>query len=663
MRRRTELQCDHSRRLRQAVSLMEVLCILVVLTSYLGSVFCGPGLLGTQIDVQTMRQLRSSHVCRPAASEAISEFIDLPELPSSELHVPPPPVFMFAVRANDPSPDSDALSPFAKNPGDAANTNMASSLVLLLQSVQKPASTEEVQTLRSAADLALAKRRTNGEVEIQREKLRDVAAVVAMQAERGDLEAEDLSSSIYSISLLRKQCPELQLELPLLTDGLLGRAMDLQASGVSETLWSVAELRREAALLQCMLPVLVERLARTASAMNVKELLMSLWSLAVLRLELENAGLHMTPLLAFLIDRVSTQEDFSTLSMTDIADALWSLSIHMKILPKKQFKVVATRMVDEIHSRAQELTAYTTYSILYSSVLLQESSVASQLDLLLPTLREASRRTMASMSQKELSATLWAFATLSSNQAEIMELFRQMRVEIGYAIAGMSLPDMSIAVWALAAVNFKDQELMEMVVDNFLATEEMVRTPFMAKSLPRIVWALSRLGFYHSRMMEAVAKRLKPSTLILRHFGPGHLHALLWAFNRYDPDKQRFKDTHIALEAKVKVWIKMRYTHGLTEEGKHAVAGRLVPYLQIPDDIPVPDRCAAMLEQAIALGASGPDERSDRKSVSQRPRESAQMWVREDDRFLPGLYNAPYRYLEARRESPKASLLPEPVES
>lgn len=641
---------------------MEVLCLLAAITFIRGNVFCGSGILGTQIDLQAVRQPRNSNVCRPASSEAISEFMDLPELPSAELHMPPPPVFMFPVRADDPLPDNDAFSSSAENPDDAANTDKASSLMLLLASVQKPASTEEVQTLRSAADLALAKQMTKDEVLIQNQRLLAVASVVALQAERGDLEAQDLSSSIYSISLLRKQCPELQLELPLLTDGLLGRAMDLQASGVSETLWSVAELRREAALLQCMLPVLVERLARTASTMNVKELLMSLWSLAVLRLELENAGLHMTPLLAFLIDRVSDQEDFSSLSMTDIADALWSLSIHMKILPKKQFKVVATKLIDEIHARAEELTAYTTYSILYSSVLLQESSVSRQLDLLLPTLSEASRRTMASMSQKELASTLWAFAILGKNRAEMMELFRQMRVEIGYAIAGMSIPDMSITVWAFAAINFKDQELMELAVDNFLATEETVRTPFMAKSLPRIVWAFSRLGFYNTRMMDAVQRRLKPSTLILRHFGPGHLHALLWAFNRYDPDKQRFKDTHIALEAKVKIWIKMRYTHGLTEEGKPAVAGRLVPYLQIPDDIPVPDRCAATLAKATALGASGPDERSDRKSVSQRPRESTKMWVRDDDRFLPGLYNAPYRYLEARREAAATSLLFEPVE-
>ncbi|CAE7238011.1 unnamed protein product [Symbiodinium natans] len=111
------------------------------------------------------------------------------------------------------------------------------------------------------------------------------------------------------------------------------------------------------------------------------------------------------------------------------------------------------------------------------------------------------------------------------------------------------------------------------------------------------------------------------------------------------------------LEAKVKAFIRMRYKHGWArvvdrygDERVHKITtGRIEPYIEIDEKVPVELRNAAMLVAATDAGEAGPDVPNVRRKISGRPRWSIATWVDSEKRFVTLAARERQKALEAAR--------------
>jgi len=585
-------------------------------------------------------------------------------LTDMKLSVPKAPPFVFSARSAGsrraaPAPEEAPSSPGAQDApaketkegatqaGSSSDTEAVGAQITAAAGSSVPAygGLEATQMLRSAA-IAAAEGTAASESSTA---LLQLGQAVEREAERGGLEAEDLSSSLWSVAMLRELEPGLQVHIPGFADSLLGRAMDLEERGVADALWACAELRRDAPMLQALLPVLVERLARRAPTMSSQETASSLWSIAVLRLELDTMGLRMAPLVAFLGNQFSEQfgrDDAAKLSMQEIADMLWALTM-LRTMPVRLQQALADLLVQEIQKRTDELSAHTTYSVMYAVTTLQDTVVSETVKALLPDLRAALEANAQFMNTAQISTCLWCLGALEPESKAAIETIKRIRDEVGYALTEMRLPQLAMSVWTFAALAYDDQELLDISVERLLMLAPSTKPGNLAKELPRLIWAYSKLWRIDEVTKELPRNRfgalqllseyMKPEKGVLRYFSPDGLHSLSWAFKILDPDG-RLCGTFLQrnLQAKLKLLIKMKYKHATDWSGSKRVAGRLEEYMPIEEGVKVTDRNRVMLEKAISLGQRGPDVNVDRRPVSGRLRIKDD-WVQSEERFQVSL--------------------------
>ncbi|CAE8725719.1 unnamed protein product [Polarella glacialis] len=539
-------------------------------------------------------------------------------LTDMKLSVPKAPPFVFSARGAGsrraaPAPEEAPSSPSAQDApaketkegatqaGSSSDTEAVGAQITAAAGSSVPAygGLEATQMLRSAA-IAAAEGTAASESSTA---LLQLGQAVEREAERGGLEAEDLSSSLWSVAMLRELEPGLQVHIPGFADSLLGRAMDLEERGVADALWACAELRRDAPMLQ--------------------EIADMLWALTMLRTMPAQASAH----------KVIAQPD-AGVNLEALADLLVQ-------------EIQKRTDVTTLASHQQELSAHTTYSVMYAVTTLQDTVVSETVKALLPDLRAALEANAQFMNTAQISTCLWCLGALEPESKAAIETIKRIRDEVGYALTEMRLPQLAMSVWTFAALAYDDQELLDISVERLLMLAPSTKPGNLAKELPRLIWAYSKLWRIDEVTKELPRNRfgalqllseyMKPEKGVLRYFSPDGLHSLSWAFKILDPDG-RLCGTFLQrnLQAKLKLLIKMKYKHATDWSGSKRVAGRLEEYMPIEEGVKVTDRNRVMLEKAISLGQRGPDVNVDRRPVSGRLRIKDD-WVQSEERFQVSL--------------------------
>eukprot|EP00931_Biecheleriopsis_adriatica_P078806 TRINITY_DN52221_c0_g1_i1.p1 TRINITY_DN52221_c0_g1~~TRINITY_DN52221_c0_g1_i1.p1 ORF type:complete len:676 (+),score=155.32 TRINITY_DN52221_c0_g1_i1:141-2168(+) len=554
-------------------------------------------------------------------------------------HAPKPLEFIFAGREAGPG---GRAAPAAAGREETDGEEAKDAGTELALSADRPGALEEAGSLNPLRELALASLDDAEQQELAAPSVRELVRIAAAEAQRGGLQAEDLSSSLRAIATFRRRSPELKAQLPAILDSLLGRGLELQATGTTDALWAVAELKSDAPLLRALLPVLVVRLARTAPQLSIEESVTSLWSAAALRKELQDSKIKIAPLAAYISKKIA-EDGVKGLSMQFLADLLWSLAM-VRTLPKETFEVTTQLLVKEILSRPlSEVSVYNTYSMLYSVAMLQDTSVHAEVQRLLPSLREAMKTAAEHMTPDQIASCLWSLGVAEPNSSESRGLLDEIRTEVGTAVSELKMKELSIALWGLASLRYKDKEILDMTADRYIANEPRLKSPFLAKMIARIAWAYGELGYSNTKWILAVEDRLRPEKHVIRFLGPDQLHALCWALDKLHPDRQESVTKN--LKAKLMKYIKMRYTHGLREVtdkfGDSRIhkyrKGYIEPYIEIDPSIKKENRNGAMLEAAVELGKDGPDAPILRRTSSGRVKVSSKRWVKDGSRFYKAL--------------------------
>ncbi|CAE7261275.1 unnamed protein product, partial [Symbiodinium pilosum] len=296
------------------------------------------------------------------------------------------------------------------------------------------------------------------------------------------------------------------------------------------------------------------------------------------------------------------------------------------------------------------------YSMIYSIAMLQETCAHAEARGMLPKLLEAWELTAQHMTPEQLSGCLWALGWIDPEAQDSRGTLTNVRNEIAFGLAEMKMKELSEALWGFAALQFRDEELLYMAAERFLEIHSRVRAPILAKNIARVMWAFAKFDYRHTRLNKAFIARLAPERHVIRFLMPDQLHAMLWAIEKLIPDVDS-AETKRNLESKVKAFIKMRYKHGLErvvdrygDERVHKVTvGRIEPYIEVDQKIPIPLRNAAQLVAAKDLGEAGPDVPNVRRKISGRPRWSVATWVDPEKRFVTFAARERQKALEAAR--------------
>lgn len=439
------------------------------------------------------------------------------------------------------------------------------------------------------------------ELGLQRQRLELLATEVGEGADLGQLSAQELSGALWSIAAFRLEVPSLQAELPRLADALLQVAGDLKADGVAKALWAVAELRNEAPLLEALLPSLVARLARTVLQLTPQEIATTVYACAALQTDLRSVGLRMSRIIQVLTGRLM-KSGVQELPTQSLADLTWAVA--MVPVFEEAMQELVPKIIDEASNRMDEIDPDTYYTLAWAAATLKATWKEDRTPGILRILHGALPRVISKLRPRQLSVVLWCFASLDPGGEASRQAIKASKEEVWVAMEEMTLMDLSYCMWAFAALNLRDEDFLSTAAEWILKTEVGVRPARLALALPRIVWACAKLDFRDQRLMHLFEERLKPEVYVLMHFTPEDLHAMIWAFRKFDPQRDRYAITLRDLEYKIKFFIAMRRSTR--------------PYVDHDPDTPPPMRNQLMLEIAVAQGELGPDAQQERSRVTGR---------------------------------------------
>eukprot|EP00928_Gymnodinium_smaydae_P027416 TRINITY_DN21211_c0_g1_i2.p1 TRINITY_DN21211_c0_g1~~TRINITY_DN21211_c0_g1_i2.p1 ORF type:complete len:511 (-),score=131.76 TRINITY_DN21211_c0_g1_i2:477-2009(-) len=140
--------------------------------------------------------------------------------------------------------------------------------------------------------------------------------------------------------------------------------------------------------------------------------------------------------------------------------------------------------------------------------------------LLLEALSGECRRRAREYDPQALSNMVWAYATLSVNDAPLLA-----------AVSGESLvkipqfasQNLSNTVWAFAKLSVQDYRLLHGIARASISK----LSNFLPQEISNTAWAIAKLGFRNGELMEAIAQEAQRDT---SRFNPHDLSGIAWAY-------------------------------------------------------------------------------------------------------------------------------------
>lgn len=357
--------------------------------------------------------------------------------------------------------------------------------------------------------------------------------VKALQPGVRGLDASQLADLLWSVAALRVRAPELKSLLTPILDSLLAEDLTgLSSEKIAGLFWSVATLHGEAPVLTQLLPFLLRAMHGHTSDASPQDACTTLWALTMLRTRWWMLPSEELPVIAaFLVNRFIERKD--EVDGRTIAGMLWVMVRIDDLLDESKTVELVDALimlfkekVNQLPGRSMRIVARNLLTLAARHDIAKVDAVAAMYDRV--------AEMAGGLSQADVTEILWFAKLLGKDTTWPKKYFQALRDDVLRNAGKFTLDQASRVLSAQEAVPtaWKDAEVKDAIVERVLDIEPDLSDKVIAASLPRLFWAIVRMGRPDEKLFVVLNKRYADRDNVRRCLsmsGMAGRRALWWA--------------------------------------------------------------------------------------------------------------------------------------